>query len=92
MVTAVRTTTGKAMAAAALDADPGDWWRDMASSYGAKLADWEPLPATDRLPLKGADWHAGEEAPCAYGESATMPDAPAIGYAAESAESPQQVR
>ena len=42
MVAAVRTTTGKAMVAAALDADPGEWWRDMASSYGAKLADWEP--------------------------------------------------
>lgn len=42
MVTAVRTSTGKAMAAAAVDADPGEWWRDMASSYGAKLADWEP--------------------------------------------------
>ena len=26
----------------AVDADPGEWWRDMASSYGAKLADWEP--------------------------------------------------
>ena len=32
----------KAMAAAALDADPGEWWREMASSYGAKLADLEP--------------------------------------------------
>jgi D-alanyl-D-alanine dipeptidase len=42
MVAAVRTSTGKAMAAAALDADPGEWWHDMASSYGAKLADWEP--------------------------------------------------
>ena len=42
MVAAVRRATGKAMASAALDADPGEWWRDMASSYGAKLADWEP--------------------------------------------------
>ena len=33
---------GKAMAAAAADAGPGEWWRDIASSYGAELADWEP--------------------------------------------------
>jgi len=41
MVAAVRPAIGKAMATAALDADPGVVARHGAS-YGAKLADWEP--------------------------------------------------
>ncbi len=43
MVSAVRTKTGKAFAKAALEADPGEWWREMATSYGRVLAG---IPAT----------------------------------------------
>jgi putative hydrolases of HD superfamily len=36
MAAAVRTGTGRALARAALDADPGEWWREVAALQGAK--------------------------------------------------------
>lgn len=38
MAAAVRTATGQALAAAALKADPGEWWRDVASSWAQRAA------------------------------------------------------
>jgi putative hydrolase of HD superfamily len=36
MAAAVRTDTGRALAAAALKADPGEWWREVASLHASK--------------------------------------------------------